>query len=153
MHGEAAGEGCGSLSYVCTIVEFTVHQVGFFQSGGLKRLVVSYDEGCGCIYFVVCDKLQLVFRVAATGLDFDDLVNNSFFDFIIIRKLLFANDMFFRCHRLGWGGLVDTGRRRGGSGGGGKQYRKDVHGKIWQIKKGHSTHQPSNYLDQEVMHP
>ena len=48
----------------------------FFEGGGLRRLVVSYDEVRGRISFVVCDKLKLVVRVAATGVVFD-LLNNS----------------------------------------------------------------------------
>ena len=35
-------------------------------------MVVSYDEVRGRISFVVCDKLKLVVRVAATGVVFDD---------------------------------------------------------------------------------
>ena len=75
MHGEAAGEGCDSLANVCTIMKFTVsswqvnkyiNEGGGFDGVGLRRLVVSYDEVCGWYFFVVCDKLQLVVKVAAT---------------------------------------------------------------------------------------
>ena len=48
----------------------------FFEGGGLRRLVVSYDEVSGGISFVVCDKLLLVVRVAATGVVFDDLLDS-----------------------------------------------------------------------------
>ena len=56
----------------------------------MRRLVVSYDEVCGSISFVVCDKLKLVVRVAATGVSFDDWLKNSFIEFIVIQKIVFC---------------------------------------------------------------
>ena len=53
--------------------------------------------------------MKLVVQVAATGVVFDDILKNSFIEFIIIIKLFFVKDlMFFRCYWLGWGGI---GRR------------------------------------------
>ena len=95
MHGEAAGDGCGSLSYVQYVLLWSSQppswQVNkyisfFFEGGGLRRLVVSYDEVRGRISFVICDKLKFVVRVAATGVVFDDLLKNSFIEFIVIRN-------------------------------------------------------------------
>ena len=77
----------------------------------MRRFVVSYDEVRGRISFVVCDKLKFFVRVAATGVVFDDLLKNSFIEFIVIGKLFFVKDLpFFRSYRLGWGWV---GRREG----------------------------------------
>ena len=78
-----------------------------------------YDEVLGRIYFVVCDKLKLIVRVEANGVVFDDLLNNFFIEFIVVKKLFFVKDlMFFRCYRLGWGGVGRRGEESQDAGGG-----------------------------------
>ena len=97
MHGDAAGEGCGSYSYVCSIIwssqspSWQVNKyIGFvFEGRDFSLLAVSYGEVRGRISFVVCDKLMLIIRVAASGVVFDDLLKNYIIEFIVIRKLFF----------------------------------------------------------------
>ena len=67
--------GCG-LSYISAILVLTVtiftskqiNQVSFFKGGCLRVLVVSNNEICGSMSFIVSDKLQYIFRIVTARL-------------------------------------------------------------------------------------